>query len=100
MQKDFQNLDDSKNEEQNIEYGISPLHARIRCMEFILKLAYTIPRVGENFEENTPPKDKQNIHKKIIQNEFIKKLGLKVDCTRYINTNDGNDPERFMKSTL
>lgn len=61
-------------------------------MEFILKLAYTIPRAGENFEENTPPKEKQNIRKKIIQDEFIIKLGLKVDCPRYGygNTNDGN----------
>lgn len=40
-QKDFQNIDEPISSEYNYEYGISPLHARIRCMEFILKLAYT-----------------------------------------------------------
>lgn len=39
-QKDFSNLDDSLQTEKNFKYGISPLHARIRCMEFILKLGY------------------------------------------------------------
>lgn len=95
-QKDFQNLDDSS-DEQNYEYGISPLHARIRCMEFILKLAYIISREGECFDKNATPKEKISARKKIIQNEFLKNLGLKVDYPKqgYGNTNDGNMSRAF-----
>lgn len=98
-QKDFQNFDDSS-EEENYEYGISPLHARIRCMEFILKLAYTISREGELFDKNATPKDKLSARKKIIQNEFLKQLGLKVDCPKqgYGNTNDGNMSRAFFEN--
>ena len=38
-QNNFGNLNDSTNEE-NYEYGMSPLQARIRCMVFLLKLAH------------------------------------------------------------
>ncbi|XP_067635469.1 zinc finger protein 91-like [Eurosta solidaginis] len=48
-QKDLENRDDSITDELNYEYGISPMHARIRCMEFVLKLAYTLPQQGEVF---------------------------------------------------
>ena len=74
-QKDFQKLDDSTIEEHNYKYGISPLHARIRCMEFVLKLAYTIPQNEEIFEENTTEKEKQNIRKKKYKMHFTRALG-------------------------
>ena len=72
-EKNFGNLNDSTNEE-NYEYGMSPLHARIRYMEFLLKLAYTLPQEEENFDENTSIKDKEKIRKKKIQDTFSNKL--------------------------
>lgn len=98
-QKDFHNLDDSTSDENCYEYGISPLHCRIKCMEFILKLAYTLPRPGETATDNTPREDIQS-RKEIIQAEFSRKLGLKVDCPKhgYGNTNDGNTSRRFFEN--
>ncbi|XP_067639602.1 uncharacterized protein [Eurosta solidaginis] len=99
-QKDFENVDDSITDELNYEYGISPLHARIRCMEFVLKLAYTLPQQGEVFVDNTTCKEKQNRRKKIIQDAFYKEIGLRVDCPKYEcgNTNDGNFLRRFFEN--
>jgi len=48
-QWNFGNFRDSTDEE-NYEYAISPSHARIRCLVFLLKLVYTIPNKNE---ENT-----------------------------------------------
>jgi hypothetical protein len=73
-QKDFNKLDESTSDEHNYEYGISPLHARIRCMEFVLKLAYTLPRHGEVFDDDTTSKEKQNIRKKLFKMNSSKSL--------------------------
>ncbi|GBP07814.1 hypothetical protein EVAR_91337_1 [Eumeta japonica] len=94
-QKNFGNLNDSTNEE-NYEYGMSPLHARIRCMEFLLKLSYTLPQQDENIDENTS----MGIRKRSERSKYrmlFKQLGLKVDCPRYGygNSNDGNTSRRF-----
>ncbi|XP_067637052.1 uncharacterized protein [Eurosta solidaginis] len=99
-QKDFENLDDSITDELYYEYGISPLHARIRCMEFVLKLAYTLPQQGEVFDDNTTCKEKQNRRRKIIQDAFYKEISLRVDCPKYGygNTNDGNSSRRFYEN--
>jgi len=68
-------------------------------MEFILKLAYTLPRPGESFEDDISQADAPKKRKEIIQAEFSKRLGLKVDCPKhgYGNTNDGNTYRRFFE---
>ncbi|GBP12470.1 hypothetical protein EVAR_101197_1 [Eumeta japonica] len=92
VRKNFGNLNDSTNEE-NYEYGMSPLHAGIECMEFLLKLSYTLPQQDENIDENTSIKDKEKIRKR-------NKYRLKVDCPRYGygNSNDGNTSRRFLQN--
>lgn len=69
-------------------------------MEFILKLAYTLPRLGETKTEDSQKREDIQRRKEIIQAEFSRKLGLKVDCPKhgYGNTNDGNTSRRFFEN--
>lgn len=91
-QKNFQKEDDS-GDENNYEFGISPLHARIRCMEFILRLAYGLHQEDETIDK----KEAEKRRKTQIQEEFRQQLGLIVDTPKqgFGNTNDGNTSRRF-----
>ena len=76
------------------EYGISPLHCKVKCIAFILKLAYTLPRSEETKTDNTSRENIQNIQ------QFFRKLGFKVDCPKhgYGNTNDENTFKKFFEN--
>lgn len=84
---------------QNYRFGISTLHCWIRFFECLLHIAYRLPikcwqvKGDENkaIVENT---------KKVIQENFKKKLGLIVDKPKpgYGSTNDGNTARRFFQN--
>lgn len=79
----------------NYEYGLSTLHCWIRCLEFILSLAYKLP-----VKKWRKSKEDDNIiseRKKTIQMEFRKTKGLFLDMPKqgYGSTNDGNTARRF-----
>lgn len=78
-----------------LEFGISPLHARIKCMAYILHTAY-----NKDFEKWRTTKDTRVIQekeKKRIQQEFLEKVGIKVDFVKqgYGSSNNGNTARRF-----
>lgn len=78
------------------KFGLSSLHARIRCMECILHIAYRLDfkqwqAKGENLKLQLANK------KKPIQDQFRAEMGLLVDVVKQGagNTNDGNTARRF-----
>lgn len=88
-------------DENALEIGISPLHAKIRFMEHILHIAYDLsfgPH-GETVRRNEINKEKRAKEKQRIQNEFREELGLIIDTPKQGsgNTNDGNTARRFFQ---
>lgn len=95
--KDFNSLDKTGVVNvENLKFGLSTLHARIRFFEAILHLSYKIP-VKKWQIKSQEDKEEVKKRKKIIQEEFRKKMGLIVDVPKanYGNTNDGNTSRRF-----
>lgn len=85
----------TKNE--NLKFGISPLHARIRCMECLLHISYNLPFKkwkAVTQEQIQLKKDK----KALLQNKFKIKLGLIIDVVKQGTTNDGNTARRFFEN--
>lgn len=78
------------------EYGLSTLHAWIRCFECLLHIAYRLPVKKWQMRSE---EDKQIFSqtKKHIQNELRLQMGLLVDIPKpgYGTTNDGNSASRF-----
>lgn len=94
---DVKNVSQKTVDESVYEFGLSPLHAKIRFMEFILHLGYNM-----EFKEwsasvksgNATTKEKT---KHRIQDEFRDKMGLLVDIVKPGSgtTDDGNTARRF-----
>lgn len=89
---DFSKLSQRTADESFYEFGLSPLHAKIRFMEFVLHLGYNM-----EFKEWTAPKkgghaDTKKTTKESIQKEFRKQLNLWIDVVEQGSgtTNDGN----------
>ncbi|XP_049304258.1 uncharacterized protein LOC125776435 [Bactrocera dorsalis] len=105
--KDFMNTSNYKSEvfhakEETLKFGISPLHCWIRFFEFLLHLGYKckIQKWQIRGEDKLPV-----LKRKVdIQNDFWKKLGLRVDMPRVGgsgSTNDGNTARRaFTEHTI
>lgn len=77
-------------------FSISSLHARIRCMEFLLHVSYNLSFKQWNTRDaNT--KQQHDEAKKRIQEQFKKDLALHVDVMKQGSglTNDGNTARRF-----
>ena len=85
-------------------FSMSPLHARIKFMECLLKVAYdsqlhphptAVPLWGKQLTPEHAALKKRT--KEAIQLEFEKRFGLHVDKVRrkFGNSNDGNTPMRF-----
>lgn len=82
--------------EKTINFGVSSLHARIRCMEFLLHISYNLS--FKKWSVRDPDlKKQQNETQKRIQQEFRKDLGLLVDIVKQGSglTNDGNTARKF-----
>ncbi|XP_036347272.1 uncharacterized protein LOC118756626 [Rhagoletis pomonella] len=80
------------------KYGLSTLHAWIRCFECLLHIAYRLTfKCWQVRKEN---KDAFSANKVRIQNEFRTRLGLIVDQvkTGFGTTNDGNTARKFFSN--
>ena len=90
----------------SLKFGISPLHARIRFLEFCLHLAYDMKYRNIPGQENATVKNNLELHelrkeeKKRIQLEFKEQLGLIIDkpLHGYGSSNDGNTARRFFEN--
>ncbi|PZC78080.1 hypothetical protein B5X24_HaOG202615 [Helicoverpa armigera] len=85
---------------ENLEFGLSLLHARIRFFESILHVAYRLPVKKWNVRLTIEEKQAVENKKKEIQDKFREKLGLLVDIPKanFGNTNDGNTSRRFFEN--
>ena len=72
--------------EEALQLGLSLLHCRIKCMEYILHIAYNL-----SFECWWTSK------KKRIQNVFINKLGIRVDFASFIEMDQTHSGNRNLK---
>ena len=83
-----------------LSYGLSTLHARIRCFEAILHIAYRL-KVKKWQIRGAKDKEITAAEKLRIQKEFRVKMGLVVDKPRAGgsgNSNDGNTARRAFKN--
>ncbi|GBP08413.1 hypothetical protein EVAR_71984_1 [Eumeta japonica] len=91
--------------EEVLKFGISPLHARIRFLEYFLHLAYDLKyRSLPDNAKRSACKNKELIEmraseKQRIQKDFKQQTGLNIDqpLVGYGSTNDGNTARRFFK---
>lgn len=85
--------------EDAFKYGLSTLHAWIRCMEMILHISYNLG--FEKWSATTPENKKiKEEKKKHVQTRFRELLGLHIDKPRQGsgNSNDGNTARRFFQN--
>lgn len=88
-----------------LEYGISPLHARIRFLEYILHIAYDLKYRSIPGNEDKPVRNNKELiamrasEKSRIQEEFKELTGLNIDkpLSGYGSTNDGNTSRRVFQ---
>lgn len=82
--------------EDSFKYGLSTLHAWIRCMELILHLSYNLSfeKWSVTTEDNKRLKQEK---KQNVQKRFREEMGLIIDKPRQVsgNSNDGNTARRF-----
>uniref|UniRef100_A0A6P7EZ54 Uncharacterized protein LOC114324861 isoform X1 n=1 Tax=Diabrotica virgifera virgifera TaxID=50390 RepID=A0A6P7EZ54_DIAVI len=84
---------------ENMRFGLSLLHARIRFFESILHVAYKLPVIKWMARLTAEEKKLVETRKKEIQTKFREELGLLVDIPKanFGNTNDGNTSRRFFE---
>lgn len=84
---------------ESYQYGLSPLHARIRSFECLLRIAYRL-EVKKWQVRSTEDKEKVAERKKTIQEMFRDRMGLLVDAVKagYGTSNDGNTARRFFEN--
>lgn len=86
---------------ENLNYGISPLHAWIRFFEFVLKISYKL-QLKKWQTRDKEERDMITCRKQELQQLFLTQMGLHVDKPKQNgsgNTNDGNTARRAFKST-
>lgn len=100
--KDFNAIDDvlqRKVDETNLKFGLSTLHAWIRCFEYCLHLSY---KLGIRKWQARSPEEKTDTQerKRSIQEEFKRRLGLNIDRPKpgYGSSNDGNTARKFFEN--
>lgn len=91
---------EAKVDEASMKFGLSTLHAWIRFFEYFLHVSY---RLEIKSWKSTGVEKKTSMinRKKRIQNDFQKKMGLKVDRVRAGGagtSNDGNTARRFFSN--
>lgn len=102
--KDMNNLEEvqkRKCDEQTFSWGLSPLHAFIRCMECLLHIAYKLEikkwrAGGQNEKDNVASGKKQ------IIDRCRSETGLLIDTPKQGagGTNDGNTARRFFQNSM
>lgn len=95
---DMQKLSKKSLVVENFKYGLSSLHAWIRCMECILHIAYRLEYKTWSARTDAK-KESMTRAKERIQKEFRERVGLLVDYPRQGsgNSNDGNTARRFFR---
>ncbi|KAJ8676990.1 hypothetical protein QAD02_012777 [Eretmocerus hayati] len=97
---------DSEVEFEHLMFGLSPLHCRIRFMEFSLRLAYrqdsqTHGKKGgkENEEHKQMCEIVEAARKHMIQTQLSTEIGCTVDVVKTVagTSNDGNTSRRFFE---
>lgn len=85
-----------KSNPETFKFGLSSLHARIRCFEALLHVSYKLP-IKKWQARTDAEKQSVNSTKKKIQASFKSEMGLLVDIpsSKGGNTNDGNTSRRF-----
>lgn len=81
--------------QEALRMGISPLHARIKSMEFVLHLGYNL--TFQRWSTNAETKPQKEANKSRIQKELRERLGIRVDYVQqgFGTTNTGNTSRRF-----
>ena len=84
----------------NLKYGMSSLHAWIRCFEFLVHVSYKLSICQYNAYESDGTKEMVEQHKKYIQKQFKDGMHLKVDQPKQGagNSNDGNTARAFFSN--
>lgn len=101
--KDFNNLHNLMFENnvdvENLKFGLSVLHSRIRFFESLLHLSYKLTIQKWQIRTEADKEIVKN-RKKEVQEKFKTQLGLIVDVPKagYGNSNDGNTSRRFFES--
>lgn len=102
--KEFNNLDEIVSRDVNenhLEFGISSLHAWIRCFECCLHLSY---KLDIKKWQARSERDKQIVNKRKAdtQKAFKEQLGLIVDQPKqgFGSSNDGNTARRFFQDAV
>lgn len=81
--------------EQALQFGMSPLHARIKLMECLLHVAYNIEFKRGRVDLRTRPI--KEARKDLIKRELREKIGIQIDTVKQGTgtTNSGNTSRRF-----
>lgn len=100
IMNDLKKLAQLKPKESLYEYGLSTLHAWIRCFECVLHIAYRLDSQKwqiRSYEE----KQATEARKKRIIDEMKQKMHLLVDIPKpgFGTTNDGNTARRFFQNS-
>lgn len=84
----------------NFQYGLSSLHAWIRCFECCLHLSYKL-ETKKWQARKVDDKKAAETRKKAIQEAFKRELGLLVDIPKQGtgSSNDGNTARRFFENS-
>lgn len=95
---DISKLEVKFRKEEAIQLGISPLHARIKFMEYILHLGYNLEFQSWRTTKTTLPI--KETAKERIQKRFITELGIKVDFVKQGcgSSNTGNTSRVFFRN--
>lgn len=83
---------------ESCKFGISPLHAKIRIFECLLKISYRLEL--KKWQVRKDDKERVEKRKREIQRKFRDEMGLLVDVVKqgYGTTNDGNTARRFFQN--
>ena len=98
--KDLGDIDKTLNtpiKKNNLKYGISSLHAWIRCFECLVNLSYKMSICQHEARESDGTKDIAAKYKRYIQEQFKTEMNLIVDQPKQVsgNSNDGNTARIF-----
>lgn len=95
---DLGNIMKRSNQSTFYQFGISPLHALIRCFECLLHISYNMPFKKWSARSDVE-KEQKRVRKEEIQKQFKQKMGLVVDMVKAGSgtSNDGNTTRRFFQ---
>lgn len=82
---------------ENVEFGVSSLHAWIKCFECLLHISYRMDI--KKWSVRNADKAAFNVRKKLVQERFRREMGLLVDIPKpgFGTTNDGNSARQFFR---